>query len=257
MLERLYELDLLVLCPAIIAMIFAAAKIGSWAGRRAYGAGRPELDIGTVTGAALGLLALLLGFSFSLALSRHDARRLLVIEEANAIGSTANFALMLPESAQRPVLDGLREYTAVRLAFAVPFDFAKLERDAARSVELQAMLWQHAVAVSTAAPQSLAVNNFVRSLSEMINVHERRYDSVLYRVPSIIMVMLVGVAMVAMGFTGLQIGLAGTSRPVPILVMSTTLALVITLIADIDRPTRGLVNVPLDPLDHVAASLPR
>lgn len=257
MLARIYELDLWILFLATIALIWGAAKLGVWSGRRAHGAGRGDLDIGTVTGSALGLLALLLGFSFSLALSRHDARRLLIVEEANAIGSTANFALMLPEAAQKPILDGLREYTMVRLAFGIPFDPTKIDRDAARSVQIQGVLWQHAVAVSTAAPQSLAVNNFVKSLNEVNNVHERRLSSVLYHVPPIIMVTLVGVAMVAMGFTGLQIGLAGASRPIPTLLMSLTIALVISLIADIDRPTRGSVTVPLDALQHAYDGQPR
>jgi hypothetical protein len=112
-------------------------------------------DIGTLTGAALGLLALLLAFSFSLALSRYDARRTLVLEEANAIGSTANFALMLPEPARKPILKMLRDYTEVRIGLGVPYDPAKLQRDIALSLQLQAALWQQAVAVSAAAPQSL------------------------------------------------------------------------------------------------------
>jgi len=95
-------------------------------------------DIGTLTGAALGLLALLLAFSFSLALSRYDARRTLVLEEANAIGSTANFALMLPEPARKPIHKMLRAYTEVRIGLGVPYDPAKLQRDIALSLQLQA-----------------------------------------------------------------------------------------------------------------------
>ena len=155
MLDWVYEVDLWVLGLATIVLIAGAAKLGAWIGSRAHRRGRADTDLGTVTGAALGLLALLIGFSFSLALSRHDARRLLVIEEANVIGSTANFALMLPEAAQRPILEALRAYASVRLAFGVPFAAARLERDVARSLELQATLWQQAVAVSAAAPQSL------------------------------------------------------------------------------------------------------
>jgi hypothetical protein len=91
----------------------AIVEIGAWLGHN--GRESDETDISTLTGATLGLLALLLGFSFSLALSRFDARQSLVLEEANAIGSTANFALMLPEPAQKPILYLLRTYTAVRV----------------------------------------------------------------------------------------------------------------------------------------------
>ena len=104
MLDRLYDLDLVVLYPALIILIAGAGELGAWLDRRIRGGASGESDINTLAGAALGLLALLLAFSFSLALSRYEARRLLVLEEANAIGSTANFALMLPDPAQKPIL---------------------------------------------------------------------------------------------------------------------------------------------------------
>ena len=69
--------------------------------------------------------------------SRYDSRRNVVLEEANAIGSTANFALMLPQASQQPILSLLRDYAAVRIAFGVPFDPAKLQQDIARSLDLQ------------------------------------------------------------------------------------------------------------------------
>src|SRR3954467_9295427 len=95
MVEELYDSNLVVLCTGAFILIAGAAGFGSWIGRRSGGAAIGGADIGTLAGAALGLLALLLAFSFSLALSRYDVRRSQVLEEANAIGSTANFALML------------------------------------------------------------------------------------------------------------------------------------------------------------------
>jgi hypothetical protein len=200
--DWIYEADLLVLYPVTIVLIIGAAEIGAWLGRR--GNASKETDISTLTGAALGLLALLLGFSFSLALSRFDARRTLVLEEANAIGSTANFALMLPETAQKPILSILRDYTDVRIGLGVPYDPAKLERDITRSLDLQAKLWQEAVAVTATAPQSLPAYRFVASLNEMNNIHESRLTALRYHVPGAVMFVLIGVAMVAMGFTGLS-----------------------------------------------------
>jgi hypothetical protein len=94
--ERLYQLDLTILYPLVIIMLAAAAELGHQIGWRSRRKESEHADLGTLTGAALGLLALLLAFSFSIALSRYDVRRNMVLEEANAIGSTANFALMLP-----------------------------------------------------------------------------------------------------------------------------------------------------------------
>ena len=56
-----------------------------------------DKDSGTVRSAVLALLGLLLGFSFAIAAARHEARRELLVEEANSIGTTARRAQLLPE----------------------------------------------------------------------------------------------------------------------------------------------------------------
>jgi hypothetical protein len=256
MFEWLYEADLFVLYPLIIVLIAGAMEVGAWIGQRSRSINDDAPDIATLTGASLGLLALLLAFSFSLALSRYEARYHWVLQEANAIGSTANFALMLPEPAQKPILALLRDYTAVRIGLGVPDDRAKLARDVARSVELQNRLWQQAVAVTAEAPQSLPTYRFVASLNEMNNIHESRLTALHYRVPVAVTFLLVLVAMVATGFTGYYAGTRGTHGRVATLVMSLTIAVVIMLVVDLDRPERGLIQVPVLPLIDVQQGIP-
>jgi hypothetical protein len=255
MLDRLYEFNLIVLYPLTIILIAGAAELGAWIGRRIRGGATGGADLSTLTGAALGLLALLLAFSFSLALSRYETRRTLVLEEANAISSTANFALMLPASAQESILSLLREYTAVRISLGVPFDPAKLEREIVQSIDLQTRLWQQAVAVTAAAPQSLPTYRFVGSLNEMNNIHERRLTALRYHVPGPVMFMLIGVAMMAMGFTGYHAALTESRRRVATLIMSLMVAVVIMLVIDLDRPARGLIQVPVQPLVEAAQGI--
>jgi hypothetical protein len=250
-----YESDLIVLYPLTFLLITGAAGFGTWVGRRFRGPGHREEDIGTLTGAALGLLALLIAFSFSLALSRYETRRSLVLEEANAIGSTANYALMLPEPAQGQVLGLLRDYVAVRIGLGTPYDPARLQRDVTRSSALQAKLWQQAVAASGAAPQSLPVYQFVSSLNEMNNIGEKRLAALRFHVPSEVMVLLIGIAMVAMGFTGYHSGITGSRRPLATLIMSLMVSVVIMLDVDLDRPARGLIRIPVQPLVDTAQGM--
>ena len=101
MFDWFYGLDMPVLYPLTIILIVGAAELGNWIGLRLHAARTENADVGTLAGASLGLLALLIAFSFSMAESRYDLRRNMVLEEANAIGSTANFALMLPEDLRR------------------------------------------------------------------------------------------------------------------------------------------------------------
>jgi hypothetical protein len=249
-------LDAKILYPAIIIVFAGAAELGAWAGRYLRGSENKGEHMGTLAGSALGLLALLLAFSFSLALSRYEARRALVLEEANAIGSTANFALMLPETAEGPVLSMLRDYAAVRIGLGVPYDPAKLDRDIAKSLDLQAKLWQQAVRVSTTTPQSLPASQFAASLDEMNKVHERRLMALRYHIPNAAIVMLFAVAIVAMVFTGYQVGLLETRLREASLVMAVMVGVVIAMVVDLDQPSRGLIQVSPQALVDVVRGIP-
>jgi hypothetical protein len=250
MFDWLYTAPGGVLYPLIIVLIAGAAELGAWLGRRARVVADQAPDIGTLVGAALGLLALLLAFSFSLGLSRFEERSNWVLEEANAIGSAANFALMLPEPAQKPILRLLRDYAIVRIGLGVTDDPAKLAHDVARSVELQNQLWQQAVAVTTTAPQSLPTYRFVGALNEMNNIHESRLTALRYHVPGAVTGLLIAVAMVAAGFTGYY-----ASDRAATFVMSLTIALVIMLVIDLDRPG-GLIWVPVQALIDAQQAIP-
>jgi hypothetical protein len=156
----------------------------------------------TLTVSALGFLALLLAFSLSHALSRYETRRSLIVDEANAIGSTAHLATMLPPQAQPEILRLLREYLAVRTNLGRPYDQAKLDRDATTSRELLTKLWEQAAPISD--KQSLPAHRFITALDEMTTIQERRLISMRYYVPSAVLFILLWLAIVALGFTGYQ-----------------------------------------------------
>ena len=257
MADWIYDLDFTILYPGVVALSIGAAGLGAWLGHQSQRRGSKQEDLGMLAGSTLGLLALLLAFSFSLALSRYDARRSMVLQEANAIGSAANFALMLPEPSRRPVLDMLRDYTDVRAGLGRPYDLSKLDRDVARSVDLQARLWQIAVTLTADAPQSLPIYRFVGSLNEMNNIHESRLSAIRFRIPGEVMVLLLGVAMIAMALTGYHSGVRGARRPVATMLMAMTVGIVMTLVADLDRPARGFIKVPVQPLIDVAQGMSR
>jgi hypothetical protein len=252
----LCQIPLEILYPAVIILIAAAGELGHVLGLRLRRLEPGVADLSTLTGAAIGLLALLLAFSFSLALSRFDARRALVLEEANAISSTANFAMMLPEPAQAPILELLRDYAFVRINLGTPFDPRTLERDVDRSLAMQVQLWRQAAAVTAVAPQSLLTYRFVASLNEMNNTHERRITALRYHVPVPVLFTLIGIAIVAMGFAGFNAGATGARRLLPHMIMSVTVAVLIVLVVDLDSPNQGLIHVPVQSLVDALHAIP-
>src|SRR5262245_64231963 len=117
-----------ILYPIVMILFVGSSVLGFRFGVRVRGKEKPE-DMTTLTASALGLLALLLAFSLSHALSRYETRRSLIVDEANAIESTAHLAAMLPVQVQPAILSVLREYVAVRTGLGRPYNPAKLERD--------------------------------------------------------------------------------------------------------------------------------
>lgn len=248
MLDQLVNAKILYLVITLVFM--GAVELGTWIGRRSLGKVHEPEDMGALTVSALGLLALLLAFTLSHGLSRYETRRDLVLEEANAIGSTAHHAMMLPQQAQTPILSMLRDYAAVRIGLGFPYDPAKLERDVAKSEDLLAGLWRQAIVVSE--PQSLPAHRFINSLEELTRIQEGRRIALAYHVPDAALLMLFCVAIVAMGFTGYQAGLRKNPLRAANLIMAATVGIVIVLVVDLDQPARGFIQVSPQALVDVA-----
>src|SRR3984885_16163665 len=129
------------------------------------------------------LLSLLLGFSLALALPRYDLRRELIVDEANAIGTTDLRAQMLPEPARGKSLELLRNYVDARVEFSETGGIPGASDAAtARSRELQAALWAQAKDAATASPTPIT-SIYVASLNDMMDLEAKRIAAGHSRVP--------------------------------------------------------------------------
>ena len=228
---------------ATVAVILLAVeggfRLGQYRRRRSEQEDRPP--VGEMVAATLALLAFMLAFTFGLAASRFDVRRGLVIDEANAIGTTYLRAGLLPEPHRSDVRSLLREYVDVRLEAVQP---GKLSQSIGRSEELHTRLWAHAVAVGEKNPSSIVVGLFIASLNEVIDLHAKRLAlGVRNRIPETIWAALYFVAIIGTSVMGYHAGLAGSGRSLALLALVLAFSAVVTLIADLDRPQEGLLRV--------------
>lgn len=210
-----------------------------------------EYKLAPVQGAVLGLTGLLLGFSISLALSRYEHRRVLVVDEANAIGTTWLRASLLPapmDQAARPLLE---RYVGARLAFfQAGDDPAAIAKAEARAAHLQTALWAIATQAAAAAPNSITAS-FIRALNGMIDLEAERDAARRDRLPWVMWGGLFLVTLVASFFTGAA--LRG-QRWWVLLVLPLTFALLLGLIGEFDTPRNGLVQVSQHSLERLQAS---
>jgi hypothetical protein len=261
--ELLYDLDLWLIFFISIGGFLLSTELGFHLGRQAAPktSDHARSQVGTIQGALLGLLALLLGFTFAMAMSRFDQRKLMVLDEANAIGTTYLRAQLLPEPQRREISDLLRGYVKVRLDFyEAGTDDTKLGAINQATAKLQNQLWAGATAVGEKDPRAITYGLFIQSLNEVIDLHNKRLTAVENHVPEIILLLLYFVAVVATGLIGYGCGLGEVRNFFVTVVAAVLIAAVIFVIIDLDRPRRGLIRVSqarmLELQDSMAATPP-
>lgn len=250
----LYSYSLAVLFFGSLVLILASCEFGRWVGVR--NSGHRSDHVTALQGAVLGMLALILGFTFAMALSRFDARRDAVLIEANSIGTTALRARLLPEPHRTKTLRLLQDYVKLRLDItqdpAAPMELSATVR---RSNMVQEALWAEAMALAEKDKGLVPTGLFIQALNDMIDNQEKRLTAVRNRVPVSVLLGLLVLSAVGSGFSGYATGLASRRSRWPIYITALVLAGVIFLILDLDRTGYGFIAVSQQPMIDTAASI--
>src|SRR3954464_7073115 len=197
----LYAYSLLSIFFAGLAAVLATSELGWQLGIRAGGRGRG--NISALESGLLGLMALIIGFTFAMALSRFETRREAIVNEANAIGTTALRARLLPEPNRSESLKLLREYVQIRIDVAQSGrSLAELNAVIDRSNTIQEALWQQVKAVSNKDSSFVFTGIFIKSLNEMIDNQGKRLAALRNRIPSLVLLALFGMASINFRFSG-------------------------------------------------------
>ena len=237
------HIPLWALFGATVAIVLLSIEGGYRLGRyrRRHCEDEKEAPVGAIVAATLGLLGFFLAFTFGLAASRFDGRRQVVVEEANAIGTTYLRAGLLPDGHDVKIRMLLGEYVDARLDVVRTGDVAKALR---RSEELHRELWQEAETIGTQYPGSIMAGLFVQSLNDTIDVHAKRVLVGLQnRMPGVLWGALYLLTILTMTGVGYYDGLTRSTRSIAILVLALTFSTIILLVADLDRPQEGLLTV--------------
>lgn len=244
--EWLYRLNMWLIFLGSVGFFLVATETGFRLGRRAQSSVNETAisEISTIQGAMLVLLALLLGFTFSMAMTRFEARKQLVLEESNAIGTTFLRAQVLPEPPRKQVSTLLRRYVDVRLEFHEAGINEKRLREANdRTEELHKQLWSRGAALAEKDSRAVTTGLFLQSLNEVIDLHAKRLTANENHVPETILLLLYFVGIMSMGLIGYGCGLGGHRNFFVTMLASMIIAAVILVIIDFDRPRRGLIKV--------------
>ena len=240
---------------ATIGLVAVALEAGVRLGRRRQlRAGGKSEGSGAMVGATMALHAFKLAITFNGAAGRHDARKGLVIEEANAIDKTWLRAGFLAEPYRADIRGLLRNYVDVRVkATTGEMDLGEATR---RSEALQDRIWALAAEVGRKDAGSIPAGLFIQALNEVIDLHLKRVTvGIRNRVPPTIWATLYLLMAVGMVMMGTQIGLSGTRHIGMELALAVAFSVVLFVIADLDRPQEGLINVSQQAMEELQTRL--
>ena len=246
---------------AVGTLLLFVAEVGYRLGVRVDAESRSSSKehLGVVQGAVLGLLALLLGFTFSMAIGRYDRRRVLVVQEANDIKTTFLRASFLPPAFEGPVKAEIKRYVNLRIALRK--DAEELgERDPKvaagleESTRIQGEMWRYATAAVKETPLPI-MNTFIDSLNAMFDTDTERQAAGRAAIPLAVWFMVLVVAGCGAAMTGFRAGMDGARTVLASWVLPLLFALVIVLIYDFANPLQGLIGVGQRPMLELQAWL--
>jgi hypothetical protein len=255
--DYLYTVPIGIVLVALFAAMLATWEIGRRIGIRERA--RSDEDARThasgLLGALLGLLALLLGFTFSMAAQRFETNREMVAHEANAIG-TAYLRTDLAAEPERLALKSLiRRYVDTRVHFyESKIDLVKRNAVTAESRRLQDEMWRRTMVTAASAPTPTTAL-LVEAVNELIDEQGLRLQAARNHVPPTILWLLAFMSAIATGLMGFVSGFGNRRHRAPTVVVIGLIALVIVVIVDLDRPTRGFIRGGQDALLDLQRSL--
>lgn len=250
-----HNFTVLLTCISLFAGM-VSISIGCYRiGRRKQGHGGAVQEVsGAVIGAVFALLGLLIAFTFSGAYSRFDARRQLIVHEANAISTTYFRLDLLPAAARSSLREALREYTVSRAAlYETLIDVRATAKELARTDALEHEIWTLALSATAESEDWSARLLLLPALNEMIDLVTTRTVAIHTHPPLPVFVMLFTLALTCAGLTGYRAGTAEDPGHFYNVIQAAITACVLYLILDIEYPRYGLIR--LDTANNVLVEL--
>ena len=171
--EILYPYSSVLIASVLFLVIVLFNEVGFRIGRFVQEHTDSEIKAltGSIQASILGLLALLLGFTFSMAMQRYDSRSMALIDEANALGTALLKVQLLPPQEQPEARELLHRYIDLRIETG-SIDITRheeRERHNHQTAELQDQLWALAVRATNQDPRAVTSGAFVKSLNDVID----------------------------------------------------------------------------------------
>jgi uncharacterized protein YneF (UPF0154 family) len=202
--------------------------------------------IGPLEGALLGLLALLLSFTFGMSASRYDVRRSLAVKEANALGTAILRADVYPDSIRRVFRKDLQQYLEVRIAYyEARHNPVKIKKTLEEGAVISTRIWNTATAYARQSATTMPHSMMIPALNEVIDIVTSREAARMSSVPALIIFLLMILCLMG----SCIIGYSRKEKKndwIVLTIYSIMTVITIFTILDLDRPRRGLIKTSVE-----------
>ena len=236
-----------------LVVLWLSTQIGTYFHRRRRTEEAEHEDLGVVLAATLTLLGLIIGFSFSMAVTRYDQRKNYEAEEANAIGTEYVRAGLLPAADAAKVRELLKSYVDQRVLFYTSRNPRQLEQINTSTAQLQADLWS-AVQAPAAAQPTFMVALAVSGMNDVLNSQGYTQAAWWNRIPSAAWALMAAIAICCNLLVGYNSRHTEGKRK-SFFLLPLVVSIAFFLIADMDSPRGGLILVHPQNLEAVSCSL--
>jgi CDP-diglyceride synthetase len=242
----------------LFAIMLALMEIGRRIGvqRLRQDVAGVKAGLGVIEGAVFGLMGLVVAFTFSGAATRLDARRQLIGQETNAIGTAYLRIDLLPATSQPLLRDDFRMYVDARLGYFKSLssdDAAAAKTELDKSIALQGRIWSKAVAGCEKAGSPSTTSLVLSSLNEMIDITTTRAVALEMHPPRVVFWGLAVLVLASALLAGYGMAEARTRSWLHMLIYSAILAVAVYVILDLEYPRVGFIRI--DAADHVLLDL--
>jgi hypothetical protein len=241
----------------VICML-AAVEAGFRLGRKAEVQTDHRTNIQTVETAVLGVLALLLGFTMSMAVSRFETRRLLILEEANAIGTTELRAQLFAAPEGPEITDLLRQYVDMRMKYLTSGgDGATLRAINTSTEHLQNSIWARVNTLVQKDNRSVPAGLLAQSTNEMFDMQAASWAAARTHLPATVICLNAAVSFLTAMFVGYTFGLNRVRNVFSACMLALAISVVLAVILDLDEVHGGFIHVSQQPMIDLQKSFSR
>jgi hypothetical protein len=254
------DLDQVIAPPDIhiVAVALGVAMLVAWQiGRRMGGRlrGKEGVKPSKFDDASIGLLGLLLAFSFGTAIAKHDQRRLAVVADANAIGDLYTCASLLKEPSRTKLQNVIRQYAQLRLDLSRgrprPGDLEEALAKFGSMHDQMTTLVSEAVSEGTPIAGSLA-----NALNSVTSNQTSRLAAYRDRLPATVVFLLYISAIAAALLIGREQGVEGNTDLAGTVCFILLVSIALYVTQDLNRPESGLIGVRQEPIERLLSSMP-